>query len=263
MTSNSDLRIEHDAGVRIVHLERTERRNAIDQATAVALREFLDGANLDPEIRAIVLTGKGRDSCTVADVVRDPNAGPRSPLEDRFATDDSGALFKSLWEVERPVVAVVNDTVAGSGWICALLGDLVVANRSAKWTDVLSRRGMVPHEVDPYWLPRIFPFHRLNELALLSDPVTSETLFGWGVVNRCVEADEVLPTALELAQDLAHSPARTLGLTKLLCRRSLSVDMATSFEAEQAATALISTTADRLEGVMSFVEGRPPSFEGR
>jgi 2-(1,2-epoxy-1,2-dihydrophenyl)acetyl-CoA isomerase len=168
-----------------------------------------------------------------------------------------------LWEVERPVISAVNGTVAGAGWTYALIADLVVANRDARWTHVFSRRGMVPHAGDPFYLPRIIPFHKLNEIALLSDQMTSADLDAWGLLNRVVDAEMVLPTALELAHRLAAGPTRTLGLTKRLYRNSLSVDMATSFEQEQAATALISTTLDRKEGVVSFVEGRPPNFTGK
>jgi len=263
MAQETGMRIEVDGGVRIVHLERAERRNAIDQDTAIALTDFFVGANLDPEIRAIVLTGTGRDYCTGADVVSSPQATQLSPLDYRFGTDAFRALFKSLWEVERPVVSAVNGTVAGAGWTYALIADLVVANRDARWTHVFSRRGMVPHAGDPYYLPRIIPFHRLNEIALLSEQMTSADLEAWGLMNRVVDAELVLPTALELAHRLAEGPTRTLGLTKRLYRNSLSVDMATSFEQEQAATALISTTDDRKEGVVSFVEGRPPHFTGR
>jgi 2-(1,2-epoxy-1,2-dihydrophenyl)acetyl-CoA isomerase len=156
----------------------------------------------------------------------------------------------------------VNGTVAGFGWTLAMLGDLVVADADARWTHVFARRGMVPHAGDPYFLARIIPFHRLNEIALLSDTVTSADLAAWGLLNRCVPTAEVLPTALELAERLAAGPTRTLGLTKRLYRRSLSSDMATSFEDERNATALISTTADRHEGVASFVERRPPNFIG-
>jgi 2-(1,2-epoxy-1,2-dihydrophenyl)acetyl-CoA isomerase len=264
MSESQGVRIEVDGGVRIVHLERAERRNAIDLDSALALTEFFVGANLDPDVRAIVLTGTGRDYCTGADVVSNPQAAAAmTPLDYRFGTDAYRALFKSLWEVERPVVSAVNGTVAGAGWTYALIADLVVADRAARWTHVFSRRGMVPHAGDPYYLPRIIPFHRLNEIALLSDQLTSADLEGWGLLNRVVDAAEVLPTALELAHRLASGPTRTLGLTKSLYRRSLSVDMATSFEQEQAATALISTTEDRTEGVMSFIEGRPPNFTGR
>jgi 2-(1,2-epoxy-1,2-dihydrophenyl)acetyl-CoA isomerase len=260
--TDGGIRIEFDGPVAILHLERPERRNAIDRETAQSLAAFLVGSTTDRRVRAIVITGTGRDFCTGADVVGDAGAAPLGTLDYRYATEDFRRLSQSLWEVEKPVVSAVNGTVAGAGWTLALLADLVVADAEARWTHVFVRRGMVPHAGDPYFLPRIIPFHRLNELALLSDPVTSAQLAAWGIVNRAVSRDEVLPVATALAHRLAEGPTRTLGLTKRLYRRSLSVDMATSFEEERNATALISTTEDRQEGVRSFVEGRPAHFVG-
>jgi 2-(1,2-epoxy-1,2-dihydrophenyl)acetyl-CoA isomerase len=259
--SSEGLVISIEEGVATVKLDRPQRRNAIDGATAIALTQFFRGATGDRSIRSILLTGSGRDFCSGADAVSG-QAPPSSPLDYRYVTEDYRSLFQSYWEVEKPVVSAVNGTVAGAGWMLALLADLVVADADARWTHVFSRRGMVPHAGDPYFLPRIIGFHRLNEIALLSDTLTSADLHGWGVVNRSVSADQVLPVAQELAQRLAQGPTRTLGLTKRLYRRSLSNDMATSFEEERTATALISTTADRKEGVMSFIEGRPPKFIG-
>ena len=252
----------HESGVVVIRLSRAERRNAIDGATATALADLLTAANTDRTIRSIVVTGVDGNFCTGADVVSDPNAPKPSTLDYRYATEHFRRLAQALWEVEKPVVSAVNGTVAGFGWTLALLGDLVVADAEARWTHVFTRRGMVPHAGDPYFLPRIIPFHRLNEIALLSDTLTSADLAGWGLLNRCVVADAVEPAALELAERLAAGPTRSLGITKRLYRRSLSSDMATSFEDERNATALISTTADRYEGVASFVERRPPKFIG-
>jgi 2-(1,2-epoxy-1,2-dihydrophenyl)acetyl-CoA isomerase len=252
----------HDDGVVVVRLARPERHNTIDVATASALTQLLVEANTDRSIRSIVLSGVDDKFCTGADVVSDPNAPKPSTLDYRYATEDFRRLAQALWEVEKPVVTAVNGTVAGFGWTLALLGDLVVADEAARWTHVFARRGMVPHAGDPYFLSRIIPFHRLNEIALLSDTFTSVDLDAWGLVNRCVAHDDVAPTALALAERLAAGPTRTLGLTKRLYRRSRSSDMATAFEDERNATALISTTADRFEGVASFVERRPANFIG-
>jgi 2-(1,2-epoxy-1,2-dihydrophenyl)acetyl-CoA isomerase len=251
-----------DAGVVVVRVSRPERRNALDGATAVALANLLLDANTDRSIRSLVVTGADGSFCTGADVVSDPDAPKPSTLDYRYATEHFRRLAQALWEVDKPVVTAVNGTVAGFGWTLALLGDLVVADAEARWTHVFARRGMVPHAGDPYFLPRIIPFHRLSEIALLGDTLTSADLAGWGMLNRCVAAADVEPTALELAERLAAGPTRSLGLTKRLYRRSLSSDMASSFEDERNATALISTTADRYEGVASFVERRPPNFIG-
>lgn len=259
------LRIERNGAVSVVRLDRPARRNAIDFETCAALRAHLAEADADHAVRAIVIAGNERDFCTGADVTAPADAGAAaelSPLDYRYLTVDYQRLFQQLWETETPVVSAVTGTVAGAGWMLALLADLVVAAEGARWTHVFARRGMIPHAGDPYFLPRVLPFHRLNEIALLSEPVTSETLASWGVVNRCVPADEVVATALDLATRLAAGPTRSLGMTKRLYRRSLDSDLLTAFEEERAAQALISTTHDRREGVQSFVEQRPPAFTG-
>src|SRR5204862_3855372 len=183
-------------------------------------------------------------------------------LDYRRAVGPFQRLFQTLWECETPVVSAVNGTIAGAGWMLALLADLVVAAEGARWTHVFARRGMVPHAGDPFFLPRLLPFHRLNEAALTGERFTSETLNEWGAVNRLVPVDEVEATARELAVKLAAGPTRSLGQTKRLYRRSLVSDMVTSFAEEASATALVSQTHDRIEGVKSFIEGRPAVFTG-
>jgi 2-(1,2-epoxy-1,2-dihydrophenyl)acetyl-CoA isomerase len=261
--SSGGLRVERVGPSLHVTLDRAERRNAIDLTTCVELRELLRDADADRATRAVVIAGTERDFCTGADVAASPDAvGKMTTLDYRFASNDYQALFQQMWETETPIVSAVTGTVAGAGWMLALLADLVVAAQGARWTHVFTRRGMVPHAGDSYFMPRIIPFHRLNEIALLSEPITSETLHEWGLVNRCVPAPDVVPTAVALGEQLANGPTRTLAMTKRLYRRSLDSDISAAFEAERNAQALISTTQDRLEGVQSLVERRPAEFIG-
>ena len=261
--STSGLSVDQSTdGLVTIRLQRAERKNAIDVATARQLTSLFVSANTDSTVRSFLITGVDDVFCTGADVVSTSGQQLPPSIDYRYATEDFRRLFQAMWEVEKPVVTAVNGTVAGAGWMLALLGDLVVANADARWTHVFTRRGMVPHAGDPYFLARIIPFHRLNEIALLSDTLTSSDLAAWGLVNRCVPSDQVMTVAGDLAGRLAAGPTRTLGLTKRLYRRSLSSDMLTAFEDERNATALISTTADRKEGVLSFVERRPPKFVG-
>ena len=259
----SALSIDVRESVALVTFDRPHRRNAIDIDTIHELSAFFDRADRDAAIRAIVIAGSTRDFCTGADVTAQADsAGEMTAIDYRYAAVDFQRFFQRLWDVETPMVSAVTGTVAGAGWMLALLADLVVAAEGARWTHVFSRRGMVPHAGDPYFLPRIIPFHRLNEIAMLSEPVPSETLHSWGIVNRCVPADQVVDTALDLARRLAAGPTRSLAMTKRLYRRSLDSDMLTAFEEERAAQALISTTKDRREGMASYVEGRPANFIG-
>jgi 2-(1,2-epoxy-1,2-dihydrophenyl)acetyl-CoA isomerase len=264
---DSTLILERVGAVLWIRLNRPDARNGINAAMRDELTAVLGEADADVAVRALVITGQGRDFCTGGDLMpaADPERAARrvpSPLDYGRDVGPWQRLFQTLWELETPVVSAVNGTTAGSGWMLALLADLVVAAEGARWTHVFLRRGMVPHAGDPFFLPRVLPFHRLNEAALLSDTLTSETLAEWGAVNRLVPADEVEATAGELADRLAAGPTRTIGLTKGLYRRSLVSDMATAFREEAAATALISQTNDRLEGVRALIEGRRSDFTG-
>jgi 2-(1,2-epoxy-1,2-dihydrophenyl)acetyl-CoA isomerase len=265
--ASPNLILERRGAVQWIRLNRPEARNNIDEATRVELVDEFKTADVDPAVRAIVITGSGRDFCTGGHLVPgasgDTHQPATGPLDYRRLLGPYQDLFRVYWELSTPVVSAVNGTTAGAGWMLALLADLVVAAEGARWTHVFARRGMVPHAGDTFFLPRVLPLHRLNEIAMLSDPLTSETLAAWGVVNRVVPAGEVDAVADELAQRLAAGPTRSLGAMKQLYRRSLTSDMATMFAAESDTTALISQTADRQEGVKAFMEGRPPGFTGQ
>lgn len=264
--SPKTLLLERDGAVLWVRLNRPQARNGIDLVMREELRQTFLDVDDDPEIRAMVVTGQGRDFCTGGDLM--PGGGktamerPPSQMDYRRAVRPFQDLFKTYWEMETPVVSAVNGTIAGAGWMLALLADLVVAAEGARWTHVFSRRGMVPHAGDPFFLPRVVPFHRLNEAMLLSDTLTSETIASWGCINRLVPADAVEPTARELAHRLAAGPTRSLGISKQLYRRSLTNNMETMFYEEADATALVTQTSDRYEGVKALMEGRPPQFTG-
>ena len=264
-----DLEIEMDGGVQRVRLNRPDSRNAIDNDTCAALTELFRAANTDRRVRALLVTGTGRDFCTggAANVpagaaeAGDTAFAP-SLIEYRFSTHIFQNLFAAYWEIEKPVVSAVNGTVAGAGWMLALLADIVVAAQGARWTHVFTKRGMIPHAGDPFFLPRVLPFHFLNEVAMLGDAVLSEDLHRVGAVNRLVPAADVDATATELAQRLASGPTRSLGQAKLLYRRSSETDMRTAFKEETAAATILTTTHDRSEGVQAFLERRDAVFTG-
>jgi len=255
--------LDREGGVLWLRLNRPHARNGIDAELRDELSAALTAADRDRDVRAIVVTGSGRDFCTGADLASATGTAPRNPLDYRAPLLPYQDLFRRLWELETPVVSAVRGRVAGIGWLLALLADLVVASDTAKWTHVFTRRGMAPHAGDPFFLPRILPFHVLNEIALLGDTITSADLHRWGAVNRLVPDAEVPKTAFELAERLAAGPTLSLGQAKRLYRRSLVSDMTTAFAEEAAAIAMLSHTQDRAEGTQSLIEGRRPSFKGR
>ncbi|MEI8000511.1 MAG: enoyl-CoA hydratase/isomerase family protein [Actinomycetes bacterium] len=264
--SPETLLFERDGAVLRVRLHRPEAKNGINLVMRDELEQTFRDVDDDPGIRCLIVTGEGRTFCSGGDLT--PSGGksaidrPPSQMDYRRAVRPFQELFKTYWEMETPVVSAVNGTTAGAGWMLALLADLVVASRGARWTHVFSRRGMVPHAGDPFFLPKVVPFHKLNEAMMLSETITSETLDQWGCVNRLVAEEELDTAADELAARIAAGPTRSLGISKQLYRRSLTSDMPTMFYEEADATALVTQTTDRYEGVASLMEGRPAEFTG-
>mgnify|MGYP000389070282 CR=1 FL=1 len=263
------LVLERDGAVLWVRMNRPEARNGINMVMREELEQTFLDVDDDPEIRCMVLTGIERTFCTGGDLMPAGGPGnksamdrPTSQMDYRRAVRPFQQLTKTYWEMSTPVVSAVNGTTAGMGWMMALLADLVVAAEGARWTHVFARRGMVPHAGDPFFMPRVLSFHRLNEAMLLSDTITSETLAEWGCVNRLVPAEQVEATAGELATRIAAGPTRSLGISKQMYRRSLTNSMETMFYEEADATALVTNTTDRYEGVKSLMENRPPEFTG-
>ena len=202
--SNDDS-IEHRAGLALsregatlwIRIDRADERNSLGIDTVAELTTLWSDLQVDASVRAVVITGSGRDFCTGGPVAAGPP--PSSLLDYRHATKGFHACFTGLWELEKPVVSAVNGTVAGVGWMLALMADIVVAADEARWIHAFTRRGMIPHGGDPTFMPHLLPLHVLNEAAMLGDAMTSERLERHGVVNRVVPAAEVQATARDAA----------------------------------------------------------------
>jgi 2-(1,2-epoxy-1,2-dihydrophenyl)acetyl-CoA isomerase len=249
-------------GVAVLTLDRPSHRNAIDEDSAWAYANFFREATTNPDVRAILVTSTGRDFSVGGGPANNPPPPPRTSLDYRFVSRPHIEMFRAMWEVEKPVISAVNGTVAGVGWLLALLADMVVAVKGSRWTHVFVRQAMIPHAGDSFYLPRIIPFHRLNEIALLGDAVTADTLSDWGIVNRLVDKEDLMDTAMDLAKRLAAQPTRSLGLAKRHYRRSLEVDFNTMLREEMNGQALNAITADRQETLAAMKEGRRPVHRG-
>ena len=182
---SENLVIERDGAVQWIRLNRPGSRNMIDLTTRTELADAFVAADSDSAVRAIVVTGTGRDFCTGGDLA--PPAGgdgepaPPGPLDYRRALSPFQELFRTYWELETPVVerGQRHDRRRGLDARAARRPGRRRARVPAGRT-CSPRRGMVPHAGDPFFLPRVLPLHRLNEVAMLSDTITSETLAGVG-----------------------------------------------------------------------------------
>ncbi|PVC83191.1 enoyl-CoA hydratase-related protein [Streptomyces sp. CS131] len=254
-----------DDGVSWITLNRPEAMNAVTWDQRERIIALLTDASADPAVRAVVLTATGRGFCAGADLRGAPAQARERVPGDVSRTIRLGAqrLIAAVLDCEKPVIAAVNGTAAGIGAHLAFACDLVLAADTAKFIEVFVRRGLVPDGGGAYLLPRLVGPQRAKELMFFGDALSAADAEQMGLVNRTVPEGELSALAAAWAGRLAAGPTRALALAKQLVNASLDGDRAAAFAAEAAAQEINMTTRDANEGVASFVERRPPTYEGR
>lgn len=249
-------------GVVLVTMNRPERGNGVVPELARDLLEILNTLEGDHAVRAVVLTGAGRQFSAGADLV-----AMKDYLDNRLATEQEPYNARVLFPVTQrlvgsrlPVVAAINGGATAGGLDLALACDLRIASARAKLGETYINLGLTPGNGGTYFLPRLVGSGLAAELALTGEVVDARRALEIGLVNRVVEPDVLLPESIELAGRIASKPWRAVEATKQALRASWQLDLASSMSASFWAVAALHYTDDLKEGVNAFLEKRPPRF---
>jgi 2-(1,2-epoxy-1,2-dihydrophenyl)acetyl-CoA isomerase len=172
-------------------------------------------------------------------------------------------LILALRNLPLPVIAAVNGVAAGAGANIALACDLVIAARSATFVQSFAKLGLVPDSGGTWYLPRLVGNARALGLALLGEKLSAEQAAAWGLIWRCVEDAQLVPTVDTLAQQLAVAPTLGLAHTKRAIYGAWQHTLDTQLDIERDAQRLLGDSADYAEGVAAFTHKRTPRFSGR
>jgi 2-(1,2-epoxy-1,2-dihydrophenyl)acetyl-CoA isomerase len=245
-----------DGKVATLILNRPDTINALSAPMMAGLNAGLDAVEAG-SFRALILTGSGRGFCSGADMKELPahrTQGAGQVLEHIFHP-----FFRRLRDLDMPIVTAVNGPAVGIGMSLALMGDLILAARSAYFLLSFSRIGLVPDGGITWTLPRLIGLARAREMALLSEKLPAEKALEWGLINRVMEDARLREEALALANRLADGPA-ALPLTRKLFRdrEDHEAQLVREAQAQQRA----GMTEDFAEGLAAFQEKREPRFRG-
>ena len=251
--------VEKDGHVLIVTLNRPARSNAWNRELETALHDLLEQAAESDEVRAIVLTGAGRAFCPGLDSDELDRVSQPGQSFDR----DGRRPVQLPSFVPKPVVAAINGGCAGLGLITALHADVRFAAEDAKITTAFARRGLPAEEAVSWMLPRIVGHAVALDLLLSGRVVLGAEAAAVGLVHRALPRQHLLPAATEYARDLAEHCSPVAMAT---AKRQVYQDWERSLlesrsDARRLVGELRQRTGDFREGVRSFVERRPPSFE--
>ncbi len=209
------LDVERRGPVAIVTLNRPEAMNALSKALRQALHDAMIALDADPEVAVVVLTGAGERAFTAGLDLKELGGD----VDAMSAANNQDARSNPVRAVEtcrKPVIGAINGVAITGGFELALACDVLIASENARFADTHARVGIMPGWGLSQKLSRLVGIHRAKELSLTGNFLDARTAADWGLVNRVVAADELLPAALKLAQDMATIPVETLSFYKRL-----------------------------------------------
>ena len=257
---------EVDDRVATVTLNRPEAMNALDPETIESLEQIWTEVRDNPEIWVAIVTGAGdRAFSAGADLKKSIPAPPGSEAERRWLQFQprSRAQIDDGIAVWKPIIAAVNGYCLGAGLTLLSACDIRVAADTAEFGLPEVRRGILPTLGATQRLPRQIPFAIAMEVLLLGEHMSAADAARYGLINRVVPAEEVLPTAREYAARFLAEPPLTVRAIKEAAVRGQSLPLEEGIRLESLLSNAVRQTDDFKEGPKAFAEKREPRYTGR
>jgi len=237
-------------GVALLQLNRPAVRNALDNALVAAIGSALAELDRDEQTRAVVITGDARAFAAGGDIAEFAGDGPRLDAWDR------------IWSCGLPMIAAVNGVALGGGLELAMSCDLLVVADDARLGQPEILLGVMPGAGGTQRLTRAVGKTLASEMVLLGRELDGRDALRYGLANRCVAAERVVPVALELARALAGAAPQALRAAKRAIGSAFEQPLHAALMDERRAFMALLATADAREGVAAFLEKRKPVWRG-
>ncbi|WPB58392.1 crotonase/enoyl-CoA hydratase family protein [Xylophilus sp. GOD-11R] len=216
----------------------------------------------DDTVRAVILTGAGTAFSAGGDIrTMQQQAADADGL--RIRRDYRAGIQRlplALFNLEVPVIAAVNGAAVGAGLDLACMCDIRIASEHAKFAESFVKLGIVAGDGGAWLLPKAIGLARASEMSFTGETIDAATALAWNLVSRVVPAEQLLPTAQEIAARIAANPPHAVRMTKRLIRESLHSRLDSVLELSAVFQALSHQTADHREAVSAFLEKRTPQF---
>ncbi len=247
-----------------ITINRPDKLNALNDQMAdellLAMKEFTQ----NPEVRVIVITGQGKAFSAGADVLE---SLLKPVLEKRSSRIINGAWPEEICTLFRrcpkPIIASVNGVAVGFGCAVCLSSDIRIAAKSARFGLGFVRIGLIPGDGATYFLPRLVGIGKACELVFTSRLIDATEAEKIGLINKMVPDEELAATTHEMAKVLADAPPLALRWAKQALYQSLESGFASQLRFETTGQNTCYATEDFVEAAKSFLEKRPPKYQGK
>jgi len=245
-----------------LELNRPESRNGFTVTMADELADALSQADSNEDVRVVVLTGAGKDFCVGADLSGLSFEVANSAPPEQGWVEPATRVTRQLFALRKPVIAAVRGAAVGVGSTMLLPADFRLASKDSRFGFVFSRRGIYPEAGSSWFLPRLVGMGRALDWMVSGRLIPAEEALSAGLVRSLHEPDAVLDAAYTLARELVETtaPVSVAVIRQSLYRMSALPSPEQAFALDSQLIATLGQSPDAVEGVMAFLQKRPPSF---
>lgn len=260
----TDIEYSTEAGVGKIVFNRPDRKNAFTLEMFGQLADLIRGAQRDPEVRVVVITGAGQSFCAGVDLDAFFDRGEPSPYDNKaLLTDRVHAVAHALERCDKPVVAAVRGPAVGAGMDMSLMADIRLASTTARFSERYIKVGLLPGDGGCFLLPRIVGRARALELMWTGEFIDAGTALDYGMVSHVFDDDEFDDHVTRFAQRLTQSPPLMVRLIKRATIDGEHMTFRGALDLISSHQAVIQSTQDSVEAVAAMREHRQPVFHGR
>jgi 2-(1,2-epoxy-1,2-dihydrophenyl)acetyl-CoA isomerase len=257
------IRYDVDGAVATITLDRPDALNALTVEMKVALREAVERAAGDDDVRAMVLTGAGRGFCVGQDLREHADGLAAGDTDLNTVTEHYNPIVLALASCPKPVIAAVNGMAAGAGASLAFACDFRLAADNAAFLMAFARVGLGPDTGASWTLQRLVGYGRAMAMLMLAEPVAAQHALEMGLVNAVVAAEDLAGAAKELAVKLAAGPTMAYAGIKRAMNGAASSSLADALAVEAQVQAECGRTDDHRNATEAFLAKQPVTFTGR
>jgi enoyl-CoA hydratase len=225
----STVLLEKHDGYAIVTLNRPEAMNALSRELRQDFVAAFRSCAEDAAIRVIILTGSGKAFCAGFDL-KELGASETA----NAAEEADNVVARAMEAFNGPIIGAINGHCITGGFEMALACDILIASENARFADTHARVGMLPGWGLSQKLPRLIGLSRAREIAFTGVPVFAQQAYEWGLVNHVMTADELLPRAVKMAQDMCSCVPQVLQHYRTLIKDGYSMPLNDALEWEEA-----------------------------
>jgi len=256
---SSPVTIEYpEASIAVVRMNRPKARNALSLEVQALLSAAFAKLGYDGDTRCIILTGGEQVFAAGGDINSMAGVGPIE-IHQRHTE----RVWAPIQHCPKPIIAAVCGLAYGGGCELAMLGDIIIAGESARFSQPEIRIGIMPGIGGTQRLVRAIGKAKAMRMALTGEPITAHEAWVAGLISDLVPDEQVHQRALEMARGIAAMPPLAAEQIKEVILAGVDASLETALALERKANALLFASRDQKEGMQAFIEKRPAKFEGR